>query len=58
MMEKLEVELSERVGVIHADLRIGADLTRALPLHANEGLCSRGVQLYGRWLHRQRQRRR
>ena len=33
-----EVELSERVGVIHADLRIGADLTRALPLHANEGL--------------------
>jgi hypothetical protein len=42
-----EVELSERVGVIHADLRIGANLIRALPLRANEGLCSRGVQLMG-----------
>jgi hypothetical protein len=42
-----EVELSERVGVIHADLRIGADLTRALPLRANEGLCSPGVKLHG-----------
>jgi MmeI, DNA-methyltransferase domain/MmeI, target recognition domain len=41
------VELSERTGVIHADLRIGADLTRALPLRASEGLCSRGVQLMG-----------
>jgi SAM-dependent methyltransferase len=42
-----EVELRERTGVIHANLRIGADLTRALPLRANEGLCSRGVQLMG-----------
>jgi hypothetical protein len=42
-----EVELSERTGVIHADLRVGADLTRALSLRANEGLCSRGVQLMG-----------
>jgi hypothetical protein len=42
-----EVELSERSGVIHADLRIGADLTRALPLRANEGLCSPGVKLHG-----------
>jgi hypothetical protein len=42
-----EVDLAERAGVIHADLRIGADLTRALPLRANEGLCSRGVQLMG-----------
>lgn len=41
------VEFSERVGVIHADLRIGADLTRALPLQANEGLCSPGVKLHG-----------
>jgi len=42
-----EVELSERAGVIHADLRIGADLTRALSLRANEGLCSPGVKLHG-----------
>jgi hypothetical protein len=42
-----ELEMSERVGVIHADLRIGADLTRAVPLQANEGLCSPGVKLHG-----------
>jgi hypothetical protein len=42
-----EVELSERIGVIHADLRIGADLTRASPLRANEGLGSPGVKLHG-----------
>ncbi len=42
-----DVELSERVGVIHADLCIGADITRARPLRANEGLCSRGVMLHG-----------
>jgi hypothetical protein len=42
-----QVELSERVGVIHADLRIGADLTRAFPLRANEGLCSPGAKLHG-----------
>jgi hypothetical protein len=42
-----EVELSARTGVIHADLRIGADLTQALPLRANEGLCSPGVKLHG-----------
>jgi hypothetical protein len=42
-----DVELSERVGVIHADLRIGADLTRVRPLRSNEGLCSRGIQLMG-----------
>jgi hypothetical protein len=42
-----EVEFRERAGVIHADLRIGADLTRALPLRANEGLCSPGVKLHG-----------
>ena len=42
-----DVELSERVGIIHADLRIGADLTRAFLLRANEGLCSPGVKLHG-----------
>ncbi|HEX3883447.1 MAG TPA: DNA methyltransferase [Stellaceae bacterium] len=42
-----QVELRERSGVIHADLRIGADLTKALPLRANGGLCSPGVKLHG-----------
>ena len=42
-----DVEFLERSGIIHADLRIGADLTRALPLRANEGLCSPGVKLHG-----------
>src|SRR5439155_23827507 len=42
-----EVELSGRFGVIHADLRIGANLTRASALRANEGLCSPGVKLHG-----------
>jgi hypothetical protein len=42
-----EVELSERIGIIHADLRIGADLTPALPLRSNECLCSPGVKLHG-----------
>jgi hypothetical protein len=42
-----DVELSERAGVIHSDLRIGADLTRASPLQANESVCSPGVKLYG-----------
>jgi hypothetical protein len=35
------------VGTVHADLRIGPDLTRALALRANEGLCSPGVKLHG-----------
>jgi hypothetical protein len=42
-----DVEVIECSGVIHADLRIGADLTRVRLLRANEGLCSRGVQLIG-----------
>jgi hypothetical protein len=42
-----DVEVSERAGIIHADLRIGANLSRALPLRANEGLCSPGVKLHG-----------
>jgi hypothetical protein len=42
-----QVTLSERVGLINADLTIGADVSAALPLRANEGLSSPGVQLYG-----------
>jgi hypothetical protein len=43
----MDVELAERVGVIHADLRVGADLTRTFELRANEGLSSPGVKLHG-----------
>lgn len=41
------VELSFRQGKIHADLRIGADVTSTEPLKANDHICSPGVQLYG-----------
>jgi hypothetical protein len=41
------IELRERTGRINADLTIGADVTAAVPLRANEGLCSRGVSLHG-----------
>jgi hypothetical protein len=41
------IELRERTGRINADLTIGADVTAAVPLRANEGLCSPGVKLHG-----------
>jgi hypothetical protein len=34
-------------GKIFADLRIGADVAGAVPLKANEGICSPGVKLHG-----------
>jgi hypothetical protein len=40
--------LQSQQGKINADLRIGADLTSALPLIANEGLASMGPALGGR----------
>ncbi len=43
-----KVELSERRGMIQADLRIGADLDSANPLMANQNLTSRGVMLFGK----------
>jgi hypothetical protein len=42
-----EVELAEAQGRIRADLTIGADVTSAKPLRANEKLCSPGVKLHG-----------
>ena len=42
-----EIEFAERVGVINADLTIGVDVTAAVPMRANEGLCSPGVKLHG-----------
>ena len=42
-----ELDETAREGVVNADLSIGTDVTRVVPLRANEGLCSRGVQLMG-----------
>jgi hypothetical protein len=42
-----EIEFSEKIGTINADLTTGADVTSALSLRANEGLCSPGVKLHG-----------
>ena len=40
-----EVSFTARSGVVHADLRVGANVAAALALRANEGLGNRGVQL-------------
>lgn len=42
-----KIGFARQLGRIHSDLTIGADVTKAGPLMANEGLCSRGVQLMG-----------
>lgn len=41
------LEFVSRLGKINADLTVGVDVTRAVPLLANEGLCSPGVKLHG-----------
>jgi hypothetical protein len=41
------VDFAERTGRINSDLTIGVDVTTAIPLKANEGLCSPGVKLHG-----------
>ena len=45
--EGLEVSLQEQVGLLHADLRIGANVAAARALRANSGLANRGFQLIG-----------
>lgn len=42
-----EVELTERRGPINANLTIGVDVTKALPLKANDRMSSPGVKLHG-----------
>jgi hypothetical protein len=42
-----QVNLEERRGTINADLSIGVDITKAVPLNANCGICSPGVKLHG-----------
>src|SRR5690606_4883583 len=41
------VELDERRGAIYPDLTTGVDVTRTVPLQANEGISSPGVKLHG-----------
>ncbi len=45
--EAISVEMTERRGRINADLTIGADVTQAQMLQANEGLSSFGLMLAG-----------
>jgi hypothetical protein len=41
------VTLTEKTGLLHADLSIGANITSVQSLAANEDLSNRGVQLFG-----------
>jgi hypothetical protein len=45
--EGLEVDLQEQVGLLHADLRIGANVAAAKALKANSGISSPGFKLHG-----------
>jgi hypothetical protein len=44
---EVAVALAAQQGLIHADLRIGANVAAAKPLQANANLSNRGVQLFG-----------
>ncbi len=44
---EVKVGLSTQTGLIHADLRIGANVAAARSLQANTNLSNRGVQLFG-----------
>ncbi|MFY7941231.1 MAG: class I SAM-dependent DNA methyltransferase, partial [Burkholderiaceae bacterium] len=44
---EVAVTFSESQGLLHADLRIGANVAAAQPLRANLGLSSPGVKLHG-----------
>jgi hypothetical protein len=41
------IEFSEREGKINSDLTVGVDVTKAVPLKSNDGVCSPGVKLHG-----------
>lgn len=43
----MEVTLSEQLGLLHADLRIGANVAAAKGLRANGGISSPGFKLHG-----------
>ncbi len=42
-----EISFRRRTGRIHPDLSIGPNVAAAVPLKANDGLCSPGVKLHG-----------
>jgi hypothetical protein len=44
---EVQVEMAQSQGLIHADLRIGANVAAAVALRANMDLRNRGVQLFG-----------
>jgi len=44
---EVAVELVERHGLLHADLRLGANVAAAKPLMANGGISSPGMKLHG-----------
>ena len=44
---EVAVTLTEKTGLIHADLTIGANVSSAVALRANGGITSRGVMLFG-----------
>ena len=44
---EVAVQLVERTGVIHSDLRVGANVAAAAPLLASRGLAGMGVALHG-----------
>jgi len=46
--DAIEVRLDSRVGLIHADLKAGANVSAAIRLCANGGVTSNGVMLGGR----------
>ncbi|MCE2891931.1 MAG: class I SAM-dependent DNA methyltransferase [Hyphomonadaceae bacterium] len=42
-----QIQVVEKLGRVNPDLTIGVDVTKALALRSNEGLCSPGVKLHG-----------
>ncbi len=45
--EGLDVTLQEQVGLLHADLRIGANVAATRALRANSGISNRGLEIGG-----------
>ncbi len=45
--DEVDVDLSQRAGLIHADLRTGPDIASAGRLNANKGISNRGFCLFG-----------
>jgi len=44
---EVAITLDERIGTIHSDLRVGANVAAAGPLEANSGIAGMGVALHG-----------